>query len=457
MNLRQHPRVVVVGGGLAGMSAALALQSGGANVTLLESRKLLGGRAGSFQDPQTGELLDNCQHVLLGCCTNLIDFYRRMGVIDLIQFDRAFHFRDSRGRRFDLAAAPRLPAPSHLAGSFLGFHVLSWTERLALSQAMLAMLRLGRAGRAALADMSFGDWLDQHLQPASLVSKLYDPILVSALNEETRVVAADCAIAVFQDSLLVNSAGCSLGIPRCSLSGLYSHLPCPDTRLGARVALLHCAGQRVTHVQLQSGEAIPVDVVVLATSNHQIRKLLPPDMLDRDIRFAGIDRLQSVPILGAHLWFDRRVIAESHAALLPGSGGLQWVFRKDDSGTSVHGVISAARDWVDRPKGPMLREFEQQIRTVLPLARGARLLRGLVVIEKRATFSPRPGTNRLRPRQTPHDQPGAISNLYLAGDYTRTDWPATMEGAVRSGYLAAEALLAACGRPAPVVQPDLGA
>jgi zeta-carotene desaturase len=145
---------------------------------------------------------------------------------------------------------------------------------------------------------------------------------------------------------------------------------------------------------------------------------------------------QDVPILGVHLWFDRPVMTESHAALF--QGPLQWIFRKDSTGTSLHGVISAARDWVDRSKDEMLQLFEQQVRRVLPDARDAKLNRGVIVIEKRATFAPLPGVDSLRPSQKPLPR---MPNLYLAGDYTQTGWPATMEGAVRSGYLAAQSIL----------------
>jgi uncharacterized protein with NAD-binding domain and iron-sulfur cluster len=145
-----------------------------------------------------------------------------------------------------------------------------------------------------------------------------------------------------------------------------------------------------------------------------------------------------VPILGAHLWFDRPIVRDSHAALM--QGPLQWIFRKDAEGKAVHGVISAARDWVGIPHPQCLQQFESQIRTVFPDARDAKLLRGVIVVEKRATFAPLPGSDALRPPQGP--PPTGIGNLYLAGDYTRTDWPATMEGAVRSGYLAADAVVA---------------
>jgi zeta-carotene desaturase len=431
------PRVVIVGGGLAGMASAVALESVGVAVTLVEARKFLGGRAGSFQDPQTGELLDNCQHVLLGCCTNLIDFYRRLGVLDRIGFHRAIHFRDERGRRFDLAGTSGVPAPVHLATSLLRFNALSWRDRAALSRAMLAMMRLGRDGRTRLADTSFGDWLNGHAQPESLVRRFYDAIIVSALNEETRRASAEYAIAVFQDSLLAHAEGYVIGIPTCTLGELYAKFPCCDVRLGARMTALRFSRSDVTGIELTGGETIYADAIVLATNHHAITKWLPDKLVQSDARFAGLEQLQSVPILGAHLWFDRPVMSESHDALI--TGPLQWIFRKDESGAAVHGVISAARAWVDRSKDEMLRLFESQLRDVLPAARRAKLVRGVIVIEKRATFSPVPGVERYRPSQAP--PPGGIQKLFLAGDYTQTGWPATMEGAVRSGYLAAQAVL----------------
>ncbi len=430
------PQIVIVGGGLAGMAAAVGLESCGIPVTLLEARATLGGRAGSFQDPQSGEELDNCQHVLLGCCTNLIDFYRRLGVQDLIRFERAIHFVDPQGARHDLWGLRGLPAPLHLGISLAGFGALTWGERIALTRAMLAMLRMGREGRLALADQPFGQWLDEQRQPASLVDKLYEPILVSALNENARRASASYAIQVFQDALLRHAGGYVVGMPSCPLGRLYAKLPCRDVRLGARVSGLEFADGTVRGVRLLDGQFLPSDILILATNHPTVGKWVPPEVSQGDARLAGLERLQSVPILGAHLWFDRPVLSESHAALM--SGPLQWLFRKDSEGRAVHGVISAARDWVGQDKDESLARFAEQVRRTLPMARGARLERGVIVIEKRATFSPLPGVDRDRPAQSP-GQTG-IRNLFLAGDYTQTGWPATMEGAVRSGYLAAEAV-----------------
>ena len=447
------PRVIVVGGGLAGMAAAIALESAGVAVTLIESRKSLGGRAGSFEDPQTGEILDNCQHVLLGCCTNLVDFYRRVGVDHLIRFERTIRFVDPKGNRYGLSGTRGLPAPLHLGPSLARFGALTLAERVALSKAMGAMLRLGRPGRLALGDIPFGQWLEQHRQPTSLVSKLYDAILIGSLNEDPRRASAAYAIQVFQEALLANAAGYVLGLPGCPLGKLYERLPCRDVRLGTRVSDVAFAGPAATGIRLQSGEFLDADAIVLATNHHAVQRWVPKELRDRDERFHFLDRLESVPILGAHMWFDRPVLAESHAAFI--QGPLQWLFRKDAQGHAVHGVISAAREWLDVPREQALRQFEDQIRATFPRARDARLQRGVTVIEKRATFSPLPGIDRLRPAQAP--PPDGIAKLFLAGDYTRTGWPATMEGAVRSGYLAAESVLSHinAGTPPRFLVPDL--
>lgn len=428
--------VIVLGGGLAGLAAALALESAGWNVTLIEARKTLGGRASSFNDPKTGQELDNCQHLLLGCCTNLRDLYRRLQSSHRIRWERTLHFRDA-AQHYDLSPVRNLPAPLHFAPPILGFSALSLRQRWSLVRSMSSMIRLGRQGREQLADLSFGDWLDRHPQRPGLIDRFYDPVLRGALNEEPRRASAKYAIQVFQDAILRNAAGYVLGLPSCPLSHLYQEAPCSDLRLGTRAAGLRFRNASVVGIELADGQVLTADAYVLAVNHHTVSKWIPSEQTELDSRFAGLASLQSVPILGAHLWFDRPVMAETHTVLL--QGPLQWVFRKDRAGRELHGVISAARDWVNRPHEQSLAEFQHQIRRLLPTASNAVLERGLVIVEKRATFAPLPSVDRWRPPQAP--PPGGIANLFLAGDYTRTDWPATMEGAVRSGYLAAEAII----------------
>ncbi len=409
----------------------------GFKVTLIEASKSLGGRAGSFEDPQTGEIMDNCHQVLFGCCTNLIYFYRRIGADSLIRFHRAIHFRDEQGRRFDLFGVKGLAAPIHLGPALAGFSALTIYERWKLTEAMLEMAQMGREGRERLEGVAFGDWLDERGQPQSLVRKLYDAVVISGLNEETRRASAKYAIQIFQESLIANSGAYVVGMPVGALGELYRQIPIRDVRYGTRVAEIQFDRNRVAGIQLANGDVLTADAYVIATNHHAVQKWIPADVVKRDSRFAKLDRFESVPILGVHLWFDRAVLKESHAAMM--KGPLQWVFRKDAEGKAVHGVISAAREWADRSKEEMLKLFEKQIRETFAEAREAKLLRGVVVIEKRATFSPTPGVDGFRPGQGPGE--GGIRNLFLAGDYTKTGWPATMEGAVRSGYLAAEGIV----------------
>jgi squalene-associated FAD-dependent desaturase len=429
--------VIIVGGGVAGIAAAVALESVGLTVTLIEARKSLGGRASSFIDPQSGQEMDNCQHVLLGCCTNLLDLYRRLKCVHLIRFEKTITFRDEHGKKYGLTATPGFPAPTHLSASFATFGILTLKEKIAYSRAMLAMLRLGKSGRAALMDTPFGQWLDDHNQPPSLVQKMYEPVLVGALNEDCRKCSATYAIQVFQDAMLAHSAGYVVGVPTVPLSQLYGEHPCKNTRIGVRVAELNFDGSKITGVTLAHGEKVTADIVILATNHHAVQKWIPTELAATDERFKFLDQLQSVPILGVHMEFDRPVLRDPHAALT--TGPLQWFFRKDDQGKVIAGVISASRDYIGRAKEDCLKEFEQQVRKTLPEAADAKLVRGTIVIEKRATFAPLPGIDRLRPQQAP--PPGGIQNLYLAGDYTQTGWPATMEGATRSGYLAADAII----------------
>ena len=268
------PRVLVVGGGLAGIAAAAAVDSCGYRVTLLEARRELGGRASSFEDPESDQLLDNCQHVLLGCCTNLQDLYKRLNVADRIEYHRRVHFLDSHGRQFDLWGVSGLPAPLHLGPAMLGFSALTIAERKEVMTAMLAMLRLGKVGREKLEGQAFGQWLTEHRQSDRVIQRFYDPVLISALNEETRRASSKYAIEVFQDAMLMNQHGYVVGLPGCALEELYSHRPCADVRLGTRVSEIIFAGGQASGVTLQTGEILHADAVILST--HSRAALITP-------------------------------------------------------------------------------------------------------------------------------------------------------------------------------------
>jgi len=265
-------------------------------------------------------------------------------------------------------------------------------------------------------------------------------VLVGALNEKTRDVSAKYAIQVFQDALLAHRRGFLIGVAKCPLSELYKKFPNGITpRLNTRVEEICFEGSgadvRAVGVKLRGGEELRADAVVLATNHHAVQKWVGPSFYDIDPRFARLERIEAVPILGSYMLFDRPVLREPIVGFI--EGPLHWLFRKNKAGTAVAGVISVAQPWAQLPKEQVLETFTRQIQDSLLRGRDVKLLRGTVVIEKRATFSPKPGIDDLRPSQGP--PAGGIQNLYLAGDYTQTHWPATMEGAVRSGYLAAQA------------------
>jgi zeta-carotene desaturase len=457
--LQDSSSALILGGGLAGIAAAVRLAQAGVPVTLIETRKRLGGRATSFVDPTTREVLDNCQHVLLGCCTNLIDLYRRLGVADKIEWHSRLHFHLLRGDGssvIDTMEADDLPAPLHMTRALLGFRSLTLREKVAISRGMLAMMRLGKAGRAAQHHKSFRGWLVEHDQPRGAIDKFWSVVVIGAVNELPERMAADYAIQVFQEAFLANEGAYVMGLSRVPLVELYDAAERVIERSGGRVLLsrsverLEFDGRRVTGVELDRAERLLADAVVSALPFDRLAKICSPELRAADARLQRLNELRVSPILGVHLWFrafegngEHPVMTLPHLILM--NSPLQWIFNKGferDPANGLleqhlHGVISAAHDLVDEPAERIIDTAVTEVRKTLPAARSAAVIHARVVKEKRATFSAAPGVDAIRPEAS-----GAVSNLYLAGDWCRTGWPATMEGATRSGYLAAAALRA---------------
>ncbi|MCC6422941.1 MAG: FAD-dependent oxidoreductase [Phycisphaerales bacterium] len=427
---------IVVGGGLAGIATAAALTDGGYRVTLIERREFLGGRATSFRERQSGQLLDNCQHVLLGCCMELLGLYRRLGVEDRVEFFDTIHFADERGRRGDLYAC-RLPSPFHLAPAMLAFGLLTIAQKGEIARGMAAMKVLGKGGRDAYADWTFREWLGEKGQSDETIERFWEVILVSALNERVDAIGANYGMQVFQEAFLGEWGGYRMALPRVPLAELYERAAAEEVLFNRRVTGLvvdqQHGGPRVKGVELADGSRMEADQVVLAAAPDSARRILGESPLFEPICRA-IGQLRYAPIIGAHLFYDRPVMDEPHLALMGTT--LQWLFRKDAKGTHIHGVISAAHELAEVDARSLQDRFEREIVTILPRAAGARVERCAIVKEKRATYCPAPGIDRIRPEQRT-----GIEGLTLAGDYTRTDWPATMEGAVRSGNRAAKVIL----------------
>jgi len=431
------PRVIVAGGGLAGMAAAVALAEAGFDVRLFEARPFLGGRACSYPLPvRLGgpEIIDNCQHILLRCCTNLLDFYRRLGVADRIRFDREFRFLEPGGRMSTLSAGP-LPAPLHLAASFCRLPFLSWRARAAIGSAFAAARRQwGR--RIDLDRMSMGAWLADQRQPQEAIARFWRPVLVSAANAEPDAMAARHGLQLMSLAFLGRRDDYHMGVPEAPLGELY---PLENLKAKGRLEVTARApverflfdGKRASAALLR-GEPRQADYYVSALPAGRAAAAAPELALD-------VSAFHYSPITSIRLWFDRPVTGFPHAVLLDRT--MQWMFASR-GGRHIQLVVSASDALAGMNRTAIIELALTELAGFMPGVGRAVLERAHVVKELRATFRPAPGLEAHRPLSATH-----FENLFLAGDWTRTGWPATMEGAVRSGYLAAEAVTRAAGAP----------
>jgi len=431
------PKVLIAGGGLAGLASAAALGGSGFEVHVFEARPFLGGRATSYPVPaspeEPAETIDNCQHVLLRCCVNLLDFYGRLGVRRHIHFHREFYFIEPGGRVSVLRRGP-LPAPFHFTGSFLRLSFLDKWDKLAIARALLA-LRREHARRADLDRITMLEWLHEKRQTPRAIGRFWRPVLVSAINEDLDRMAACHGFQVFWLGFLARSDSYEMGVPVVPLAELYS--------AGAWERL----GQVHVHfrspVERMGPEGFTVDGR-LETADHYICAL-PFERLPAAALPAP--PFEHSPITGVHLWFDREITTLPHATLLDRT--MQWMFNKN-GGRYLQLVVSASRELTGRSRGEIIDLALADLAAFFPAVNEARLLKAHVVKEQRATFSAAPKTESLRPASGT-----GVPQPFLAGDWTRSGWPATMEGAVRSGYLAAEAVARAAGRPTRFLLPDL--
>ena len=459
--------MIVIGGGLAGLAASVALAEAGWRVRLFEQRPFLGGRAASYVLPD-GEHIDNCQHVTFGCCTNLEDFYRRVGSGDKIKFFDRLVLLDPQGRRGEMHAGI-LPAPFHMTGSFLTFSPLALKDKLAIARAFYSILQSG--GHPPDVDepggISMLEWLRRRKQTPAAISRFWRVVLVSALSEELDHIDARYGIDVFWKAVLSNKTGYRMGVPAVALGELYEGCRAAIEKKGGEVTFR----SPLRGLRIENGELLAAlfdgdreesaNAYILALPHVALSELLPENLKRPDTTLGNLDKIIDASITGVHLWFDRQVMTEPFLTLLDTT--TQWIFNKTALYAGANGaaptsgkgqylqlVISASHDLLLKPRQEIVDLCLKEVRHALPAAREANLLKASVVKEAAATFSPQPGVDRWRPMQQT-----SIGGLFLAGDWTATGWPATMEGAVRSGYLAAEAVLRSAGTPQQFIQPDL--
>jgi len=457
------PTVAIAGGGLAGLAAGCALAEAGFRVTLFERRPYLGGRASSYQHPGTGEIVDNCQHVLLGCCTNLLDFYRRAGVQDKIRWYEKLTFLEPGGRA-SVITPSALPAPLHTALAFLRADCLSFGDKMAISRAMAALALSIPPDRGA----SFLDWLKRHGQTEQAIERFWKTILVSALNEDLDQVSVPYAAQVVRESFLKSAAAGLMGIPTVPLTDLYSqtgdYIRARGGEIQFRAGVESFRAETCEVSVTTNGQERKFDYLVLAVPFDALGRILPNTPSATPLAEA-LDRLSTSPITGIHLWFDRQISDLDHAVLLDRT--IQWMFhksrlidarndvrnnedRENGRGSYVELVVSCSRSLVEKSKAEIVEMAMKEAEEFFPDVCEAKLLKSTVIKEVHATYSPRPGIDQYRPKPET-----AWPRVFLAGDWTATGWPATMEGAVRSGYLAAEALARFAGKSASFLVPDL--
>jgi squalene-associated FAD-dependent desaturase len=436
--------IAVVGGGVAGIAAAVRLAEAGERVTLIETRKKLGGRATSFIDPRSGRTLDNCQHVLMGCCSNLIDLYQRLGVLDRIEWHTSTYWANP-PHEPDVLKPDWLPAPAHFSRAFLRMRLFTFAEKRAIGRAVWALIRMGIKGRNEWRGRTFAEFLASTGQPESVVTKYWDAVVVSACNVPVTRCDASYAIKVFQEGFIGSAWAAAMGISKVPLIELYDAAERliaergGTLQLGTSAKAIAYDGTRATGVVTEAG-FVQSAAVVSAVPADRLDKLVSDTARSADRRLKQLGMLRPSPILGVHLFFPSPVMTTPHL-VLPGRG-VQWLFDKgrDESGHHhVHAVISGAEAWMSLDEADIVRRAVEDVWWALPQARGLDPVEARSVKEKRATFAVEPGVDAFRPGTLP-DARGGIPNLFLAGDWTDNGWPATMEGACRSGYAAAAAV-----------------
>jgi len=451
----EPPTVAVVGGGLAGLAASCALSNTGFRVSLFERRSYLGGRASSYQHPGTGEVVDNCQHLLLGCCTNLIEFYRRIGVESKIRWFDQFTFLEPGGRASAIKPS-FLPAPFHTAPAFLRASCLDMLDKLSIARAMLVLTPKlpSDTGEAFLT------WLRRHGQTQAAIERFWKGLLVSALNEDLNRISIHYAAQVVRESFLKSVSAGRIGLPMVPLTELYEgggeYIKARDGKVEFRSGVESFSPEPSLIKVSIGGKETSFDFAVLAVPFDALSRLLPQHSGAEKLR-QELNHFQTSPITGIHLWFDRPITELNHAVLLDRT--IQWMFHKskllgrNGGGSYIELVVSSSKNLVERSKTEIVELALSELGEFFPEARTAKLVKSTVIKEVHATFSPGPGVDLYRPR------PETVwPRVFLAGDWVATGWPATMEGAVRSGYMAAEGVARASGlQDTKFMVPDLPA
>jgi len=433
--MRRH--VAVVGGGFAGLAAAVRVARSGAAVTLLERRPFLGGRAYSFADPVTGDAIDNGPHALMGAYTEALDFLAEIGATRDLDVQPRLHVTlADPALGVGSVAAPRLPGPLQAPAALLRYRLLSRGDRVRL---VVGALRLVRRERS-LDGTTVADALRDVGQSRAACARFWHPLAIATLNELPELAAARPFAAVLRRAFFAGASAARFVLSRVPLSALYAtrarqavEQAGGTVMTGATVTTLGLGAGRIDGVVLRDGRRIAADAVVIAVPCAALLRLLPPPLRDA-ASFRALETIGTSTIVSVHLWLDRLVAWGSPFLGLLG-GRAQWLFA--GGGHRIASVTSGARFWDDADDPAIAAEVLADARAVLPAARDAACVRSLVVRERHATISLTPAADAVRPPVTT-----PLPNLFLAGDWVQTGLPATIEGAVQAGREAAARALA---------------
>ncbi len=495
--------VVVLGGGVAGISAALHLSEAGFKVTLVESRRFLGGRAFSFTDGKTGDEVDNGQHVITGGCTRFLDLLERLGARERWFVQPRLHIKVRSRQGTEGALRTGLaPPPFHLLGSLLRYPHLPAADKVRVLAALVTAKFTDR-WQTGFERMTFRDWLVERGQTEGAIAKFWNVFVEPVLNDSVSDVSAAMGLMFVQEAMLKGYEDPNIGYPTGGL------LPCLGEPARERLSGLGCSvmlgapvkrivveagsgssqpasaaltghestggvlpGARVAGVELGSGEMVTGDKYVSALPRDVLGTVLPDETAGMPV-FSRSGKIEQAPIVNVHLWYDRPVMEEDFCAFV--DSPLQWVFNKGAaSGRSIPGrgqpegggatgqricvSLSAAWEHIDLPREELAQAIHAEVLSAFSHEAAREkggppsLLHWSVVKQRNATIRCLPGAEELRP---PSATP--ISNLFLAGDWTKTGWPSTLEGAARSGFNAAQAASSSLGKtPGPVRRTEGG-
>lgn len=438
--------IIVIGGGFAGLAAAVDLAEQGKKVLLLERRAFLGGRAYSFTDKVTGDTIDNGQHLMMGCYHHTLSFLKKIGASHKVKFQpnpRVDFLSDTTGHAS--FACPPLPAPLHLLAGLSRLQTIRWSDRVKALRVGLA-LRTMNGNRARLADITVREWLNELGQSQRMQRRFWDLVALATLNEAPEVASADMFARVLDQAFMHAKQDSTMVISRVGLSDLYTQDAIQfitarggEVRRNASVKSIDFANNRAIGVTLSNGPSLAASAIISAVPYFMLKDILAPELLAA--HFPAVAEFKSAPIVSINLWYDDAVTDLEFVSLL--DSPIEWVFNKNAIAGEARPrhqhlalVISGAHQAALQPKESLIAMAHAEMKRFFPKARLQQPLHAYVVKEQQATISHTIGTARKRPAQkTP------FTNFFLAGDWTDTGLPATIESAVWSGQECARLLV----------------